>query len=132
MIENTTKFLELVKEHPDLPIIPLVNYEVVCEGYGNWVGSFSKCFVGEYALFNDRFYDDKEEFKEDYYCYYDSEIDKKFGYSPSLELPNESLEVKQKTKEINKKALNDVNKYLDEQANSFFKKAIIVYIDTLD
>lgn len=132
MIENTTKFLELVKEHPNLPIIPLVNFEVVCEDYGNWVGSFGNCFVGEYTLFNDRFYDDKEEFKDDYYNYYESEINQKFGYNPSLELPSKSLEAEQKVRENNKKALNDVNNYLDEQANNFFKKAIIVYIDTLD
>lgn len=128
--ENTMKFLKLVKENPNLPIIPLVNYEVVCEDYGNWVGSFGSSFVGEYTLFNDRFYDDREEFKEDYYNYYESDINKKFDYNPSLELPNNKP--KYKIMKNNKKALNDVNKYLDEQANSFFKRAIIVYINTLD
>ncbi len=28
MNENTNKLLDLIKENPDLPIIPMVNYEI--------------------------------------------------------------------------------------------------------
>ena len=109
MKENTQKLIELIKENPDLPIIPMVFYEVVGEDYGNWVGRFSTCYVGEYTLFNDRYYEDREEFKEDYYDYYEEKIKKKCSCNPLQE-----------------------SKYLNEIAEGFFKKAIIVYIDSLD
>ena len=86
MIKDTEKLKELIKENPDLPIVPMVYYQVVGEDYGNWVGKFSSCHVGEYALFYEKFYDDREEFVEDYYDYCEEEINEKFNYDPTLEL----------------------------------------------
>lgn len=50
MNENTNKLLELVTENPDLPIIPMVNYEVCSEDYAYWMASFSTCSVEEYMI----------------------------------------------------------------------------------
>lgn len=129
---NTQKLIELIKENPDLPIIPMVHYEVVGEDYGNWAGRFSACYISEYTLFQDRFYEDREEFQEDYYNCYADWINDKFNYDPSLELPNKPIGILQEQLEANKTAEKNVDKYLEEIAEGFFKKAIIVYIDSLD
>lgn len=132
MENNTQKLIELIKENPDLPIIPMVYYEVVGEDYGNWVGRFSTCYIGEYALFRNKYYEDRDEFKEDYYDYFADFINDKFNYNPSLELPNKPEGIAQEQLDANKIAEKNVDKYLEETAEGFFKKVIIVYIDSSD
>lgn len=132
MNEKTQKLIELIKENPDLPIIPMVYYEVVGEDYGNWVGRFSTCYIGEYALFRNKYYEDRDEFKEDYYDYFADFINDKFNYNPSLELPNKPEGITQEQIDANKIAEKNVDKYLEETAEGFFKKVIIVYIDSSD
>lgn len=132
MNKNTEKLKELIKENPDLPIVPMVYYQVVGEDYGNWVGEFSTCYVGEYALFYEKFYDDREEFKEDYYNYCEEEINEKCSYDPTLELPIKPTGITQEQIKANKIASANVDKFLKDKADEYFKKAIIVYIDTLD
>jgi len=66
-MNNTQKFIKLVQENPELPVVPMVDYEVVADGYGYWLGKFGFCEIGEYTCYNDRFYDDKVSFSEDYY-----------------------------------------------------------------
>lgn len=115
-MSNIKELLKLVSENPDLPVVPMVDYEVVADdGYSRWLGSFGSVYVGEYALFNDRFYDEREEFKEDYFYRQSDEICEKFNYDPWDNTKNEELE-----------------KYLEEVADRFFKKAIIVNIDLPD
>lgn len=55
------EFLKLVRDNPDLPIVPMVDSEIVAEdGYAWWLGSFGCASVGEYVCFNmhgeNRFY----------------------------------------------------------------------------
>lgn len=66
---NTQKLLQLAAENPDLPIVPLVDYDVVGDGYGFWLGEFGNCYVGEYACYGERYYEDRDELKEDYLGY---------------------------------------------------------------
>lgn len=65
MNNNITELLRLVKENPDLPILPMVDGEIVCgDEYGRWVGSFGKCRVDEYVI--DKWYGDGcIQFKDD-------------------------------------------------------------------
>lgn len=43
---KSEKFLRLVKENPDLPIIPMVDSAVVGDAdYGLWLGSFGDCRI---------------------------------------------------------------------------------------
>ena len=65
---NTQKLLQLAAENPDLPIVPMVDYDVVGDGYGVWLGEFGYCYVGEYACYDDRYYEDRDELKDAYYC----------------------------------------------------------------
>jgi hypothetical protein len=65
---NTQRLLQLTAENPDLPIVPMVDYDVVGDGYGFWLGEFGHCEVGEYTLYKERYYDDREEFNDAYYC----------------------------------------------------------------
>lgn len=44
--ENVKTLLDLVKENPDLRILPMVDYEVVGgDDYSNWGGSFGKAEI---------------------------------------------------------------------------------------
>lgn len=47
---KTEKFLKLVKENPEIPIVPMVNSEVVADAdYGLWLGSFGDCRIDSYV-----------------------------------------------------------------------------------
>lgn len=108
-MSKTQELIKLISENPELPILPMVDYEVVCEDGGRWLGSFGSCYVGEYALFNDRYYDERDEFKEDYLDFYCDELCRRFDIYSNKD---EKLE-----------------KYLGEVADKCFTKAIIVNID---
>ena len=103
------ELLDLIKEHPDFPVIPMVEGEV-CYGdeYARYMGEFGHVEVGEYALFDDRVFFDREEFKEDVYCRCDAILDDRFkGDEQKLE------------------------SYLDKIAEKAFVSAIIVCIDAV-
>lgn len=57
------KIIKLIQENPDLPIIPIVDAEVVADDYGYWMGKWGHCEVTEYYLGreNIHFKDDDEE-----------------------------------------------------------------------
>ena len=73
--ENTKAFVELVKSHPELPIVPIVDSEVVADdGYAWWIASFGVSRVGKYVhlsmrgedrLFTDEEMDEIEEYIAD-------------------------------------------------------------------
>ena len=64
---NTQRLLQLVAEYPDLPVVPMVDSDIIGDGDGYWLGEFGYCYVGEYACYDDRFYEDRDELKERYY-----------------------------------------------------------------
>lgn len=55
--------IKLIKENPDLPIIPVVDSEVVADDYGYWMGKWGRCEVTEYYNGREYFHfkDDDEE-----------------------------------------------------------------------
>lgn len=134
MTENIQKLIDLAKEHPDLPIVAMVDGEVVCgDDYGRWVAGFGSVELGEYVLFDDRFFEDREDFKERYYDYYDDELCNRFGYEPSINefsLRNGYCTQEQLMK--NKENEKRLDEYLDKVAERAFKRAIIVNIDLPD
>lgn len=44
------KLLELVKENPSLPIVPMTHYEVCGGDYGYWMGEIQTVEIREYAI----------------------------------------------------------------------------------
>ena len=72
---NEQKLLKLIAENPDLPVVPLVEYEVVGDGYGYWLGTFGYSYVGEYACYGERFYEDRDDLKEEYFNHNEYEFE---------------------------------------------------------
>lgn len=66
------ELLRLIAENPSLPVVPMVNSEVVADdGYAYWFGSFSNSTVDEYVCVNERFYTrDNQDEIEDYFSNY--------------------------------------------------------------
>ena len=51
MNENTKKRLDLIQQNPDLPIVPMVDAEIVSgDDWGRWMGSFGAARVDEYLI----------------------------------------------------------------------------------
>lgn len=47
-MSKAEKLLSLIKENPDLPIVPMVDSEVVADDGGYWLGKWGHCEVTEY------------------------------------------------------------------------------------
>lgn len=130
MNENTQSLLKLVIENPDLPIVPMVHYEVVGgDDCGYWLGSFGKAVVGEYTCYNDRYFDDRDSFIGEFYDGLADELNKKFSYNPRIGIHQlaQGL-ISEEEYEENRKNEALLDKYLEEVADRAFNKAIIVYI----
>ena len=132
MNENTQNFLKLVQENPDLPIVPIVHYEVIgSDDYSYWLGSFGKAFVGEYTCYNDRYFDDRDSFMGEFYDGLADELNKKFSYNPRISTHQlEQGLISEEEYEKNRKNEALLDKYLEEVADRAFKKAIMVYISS--
>ena len=132
MNDNIKTLLETIHNNPDLPVICMVESDIVGDDYGRWMAQIGRSEVGEFASYNERFYNDREEFTEDYYSSNDEILDERFGYNPRMSYPDAQKRYLKADIEANKEAEARLNKYLDEVADRAFTKAIIVYIDTPD
>lgn len=57
MTEQAKELFKLIEENPDLPIIPMVDTEVVGGGeFGYWMAAFGKAEIKEFAI--DEWYGD--------------------------------------------------------------------------
>ena len=131
-MNNIEKFLNLIKENPTLPVVPMVDYEVVGDEWGRWMGSFGYSEIGEYALYEDRYYEGRESFKEVYYDNNDDELNERFGYTPYInEWTLRKEAYTQEQFDTNEAAEKLLEEYLDKVAEEYFVKAIIVNIETL-
>ena len=131
--ERNQELLKLVSENPDLPIVAMVDCDVVEEDSGRWLGYFSRAELGEYATDDERYYDDREDFKAQYYNDNDEELCERFGYCPYVSeySVEKGLHTAEQLEE-NEKAEEALVKYLDEVAEKAFVKAIIVYVDACE
>ena len=130
-VENLRKLIALIEENPDLPVMAMVDSEVVADdNCGRWFGSIGCCRVEEYALYNDEYFDDKERFEEAYYDYMEDELCEMFDYNPRInEYTAQQGEYSKQQFEKNMKQMDKLNKHLDEIAEKYFTKAIFVNID---
>ena len=58
------EIIKLIRENPELPIVPMVNSEVVADdSYSYWMGKWGRCEVTEYYMGRNavHFKDDDEE-----------------------------------------------------------------------
>ena len=124
MNTHLQEFIKMVSENPSLPVICMTDYRVVCETWGKWMSEIGSCYIGEYACYNDRFYDDRDEFMEDYYNINDRRLDAKFGYFVMFD----DDEYTEEQRQAHDKAEKELNEYLARIADEKFKKAIIVNI----
>ena len=60
---DTEKLLKLIKENPDLPVVPMVDGEVCGDDSGWWLGRWGSAYIDEYYVGKTRihFKDDDEE-----------------------------------------------------------------------
>ena len=105
-INKSEELLKLVAENPDLPVVPLVDSDVVGDDSGYWIGSFGRSEVGEYALYGERYYTDRDDLEEMYADYIADDY-------PDMNDEDFFAMVKDKTKD-------------------WWTKAILVYIGTPD
>lgn len=124
------KLIELVKENSDLPIIAMVHGEVCGDDNGYWLGHCGSASVELVGLIGERYYDDREEFMEVYYDKHDKELCEKFNYIPRCcAVAVERGEYTQEQFVANCLAEEKLNNYLNEVANKYMLKAIVMYVD---
>jgi hypothetical protein len=116
VIKNLQK---LISENPELPVIAKVDGEIVMDdSFAWWLGSIGTAELGEYVIYDERFYDEKEHFLEVYYEHNDDEICELFGFEDAYTLSPE-----------NEKIVDD---YIKKIADKIFVKAIFVSVDLPD
>lgn len=113
--EKTAKLLDLIKENPALPIVPMVYSEVVADSeYSSWLGSWGDCYVDEYVeieLYGENRFITKGEQGEIEECFTDKIIEGDGKYLSD----------------------DEIERLAHEQAEDLpWKKAIIVYVDLPD
>lgn len=66
--QNLLNLFELIKQNPDLPIVPIVDYEIVADDYATyWMASWGSARIDSYIFGNERVWylsDGKEEIFE--------------------------------------------------------------------
>ena len=106
MKDKIKELLKLIKENPDLEILPCVCNELFGgDDYGDTLGEWGNAFIEEYCIYFGRYYNGKDAFIEDWMNDYEGELHELYGDN-------------EKAKE----------KAAKEVADERFKKAIIVYI----
>lgn len=118
----------LMQQHPELPVIPIVDAEVCGEDYALYMATITSVAVSECAIFNDMYFDDRADFKETYYNYHE-ELAKRFNYNPRI---NDYTKDEYTHEQVlsNMAALHALEEELDKIADSFFQRAILIYIGT--
>ena len=48
--ENREELFKLMKENPELSIVPMVNSEIVEDDFGYWVGAWGRAKIDEYFI----------------------------------------------------------------------------------
>ena len=78
MKNNLKNLLKLIKENPELPVIPFVDGEIVCgDEYCRWIGSIGDVNIKEFCTFKERYYfkDEIEDLIDSLTCAYDYNIE---------------------------------------------------------
>ena len=131
--EKTAELLKTIAENPTLPIVAFVDSDIVCDDCGRWLASFGYACVGEYVCYDEKYFDDRESFKERYYDNNDEELCERFQYFPWInDFGVESGSCTAEQVAVNKENEKRLDAYLSEIADKAFVKAILVNIDLPD
>lgn len=129
-MQENKDLLKLIAENPELPVVAMVNGDICWDDSCYWMGRFSAASIKLVGLIGDHWYDDSESFKEVYYDKYSEKLCEKFNYSPRCCVASvERGEYTQEQFAANCLAEAELDKYLNEMANKYMKKCIVVYVD---
>ena len=48
--ENREELFKLMREHPELPVVPMVDSEIVADDCGYWMGAWGRSTIDEYLI----------------------------------------------------------------------------------
>lgn len=48
--KNREEFFKIMQEHPELPILPMVDSDIVADDGGYWIGAWGSAEVDEYLI----------------------------------------------------------------------------------
>ena len=54
--QNREELFKLMQENPELPVVPMVDYEIIGEDYGRWLGAWGSSYIGEYLVGEEEVY----------------------------------------------------------------------------
>lgn len=129
MADKTKDLIRLASDNPDLEIITMVDSQMCGDEYSYYLGEIFSVELGEYAIFGDRVFTDREDYKEEYYDQNDEELDEAFGINHrinSYSYANGGFTKEQFDENERRMALLEAR--LDTFAEKEFQKAIIVYV----
>lgn len=52
--QSREELFKLMEENPDLPIVPVVDYRIVCDDFGHWLGAWGSSYIREYIMGKER------------------------------------------------------------------------------
>lgn len=97
--ESLKELFELIRERPDLPIVAMVDSEIVQDDGGYWLGEWGKCEIDKYIVHEDYgviFYDkgnpDTVDIFEKYFDYAECGIDEELPDEKALPLMKEKID----------------------------------------
>lgn len=50
------ELFKLMLSDPDLPVVPMVDHEIVGDDFGRWLGAWGSSYIGEYLMGDERVY----------------------------------------------------------------------------
>lgn len=97
--ENVKELLNLIQKHPDLPIVSMVDSDVVADDDGYWLGGWGSSLVDKYIIHEDYgviFYDqgkpDTVDIFEKYFDYKECGIDEEMPDEKALPLMRKKID----------------------------------------
>lgn len=97
--ENLKELFGLILKHPDLPIVAMVDSEIVADDSGFWLGEWGGCEVDKYivhenygVIFYDKGNPDTVDIFEKYFDYAECGIDEELPDEKALPLMKEKID----------------------------------------
>ena len=129
MADKTKDLIRLASDNHDLEIITMVDSEMCGDENRYYLGEICRVELGEYAVFGDRVFTDREDYKEEYYDQNDEDFDEAFGIDYRINRYSyvDGVFTKEQFEE-NERRMALLEARLDTLAEKEFQKAIIVYV----